>query len=69
MGTLFDGRLEPFDADALGLGVAIALALLLEGGDSVREQFVRAITSAEMDRTKRTAGRIEQWGAGDTMGS
>lgn len=51
----------------LGLGLALALAPALEGCDSVREQFVRLITSADRVRTKRTPGRIEQYGAMDKI--
>ena len=67
-GALLDPGLDPLDATGLGLGLALALAPPLEACDSVREQPVRAVTSAEMDRTKRTPGRIERRGAGDMIG-
>lgn len=67
-GTLRDAGLDALGAAVLGAGLAIPLALLLDGGDSVREQLVAADTSAERESAKRTPGRCEEEGAMDTMG-
>jgi hypothetical protein len=70
-GEVLDARLDPLGATALGLGLrfALALALLLEEGlESVREQLVRAVTSAEIDIANPAPCRVEQKEAMDMPG-
>ncbi len=66
---VLDARLDPLGAAAIAPGLAVALALLVEEGfESMREQLVRGVASAENESANRAPGHLEQKEAIDMLG-